>query len=100
MKTNRHIIDRYADLTAEIKSMTDMKDALKEQILANIEPLGPGESTTVVGDDYSATVSLVERETLDRKAVEAALSKPKFQACLKPSSAWTIRTAARRQVAA
>lgn len=98
---NRHPVDRLAEVRAEIKSLQAEEDQLKGHIHALLPdtPM-PGETQTVTGDEHIASVAFVERETLDRKAVEAVLSKRRFEACLKKSGSLTIRVTPKMKEAA
>lgn len=100
--TNRHPIDELADVRANIKTLSEREKILKDRIIAGLkEQPKAGEPVAVLGDENVGSVSYVETERLDRKAVEKLLTKPKFQSCLKTTSGLTIRTAPRAgQIAA
>lgn len=98
---NRHPVDALVEVREEIKALQAKEAALKDQILDALkEPLQPGETQSIAGDDYAASVSLVSSERLDRAAVERLLSRPKFASCLKSSTSITVRTTARVKAAA
>jgi cell pole-organizing protein PopZ len=95
MPSNRHPVDQLAEVRAQIKALQSREDDLKEQVLTRLtDNPQRGETQTVDGDDFVAAVSCVERETLDRKAVERALGV-KFAKCLKKSTSVTIRVSPR-----
>jgi hypothetical protein len=99
MVLNRHAVDSLAEVREEIKNLQALETALKERVIALLADAPQrGETQTVAGDDYVASVSLIERETLDRQAVEKALSPKRLAACLKSSSSLTIRIAPRAQL--
>jgi hypothetical protein len=95
--SNRHPVDQLAQVRAQIKELQEWEASLKEQIISSL-PERPelGEMQRIDGDDFVADVSLIERETLDRKAAEKLLGK-RFPQALKTSSSITIRVSARAQ---
>lgn len=100
MTFNRHPVDRLAEVRAEISKLEAEADKLKAAVVKLAGTLVPGEATPVDGDDNIASVAFIERETLDRKAVEAVLSKRRFEACLKKSGSLTVRVTPKMKEAA
>ena len=87
-KTNRHLIDQIGDYDAQIADLQKKKKILRDQIAAK----GPG---SYEGDQYRATVSYMERETLDMEAVRAKLTPRWIKAHTKVTEVITVRITAR-----
>ncbi|MEL6280678.1 MAG: hypothetical protein AAFR28_17610 [Pseudomonadota bacterium] len=62
--TNRHPVDRLAEVRAEIARLKDQETALRDAVLEM--PSGD-----LVGDEFIATVKNASQSRLDTKAVEA-----------------------------
>lgn len=84
----QELVDHLGALKAQIASLvateTLLKDALKER--------GAG---AYVGEDYDATVSISERETLDMEAVRAKLSPQFIAAHTKVTTVAMVKVTAR-----
>lgn len=98
MTSNRHPVDELADIRTQIKALETRESVLKEAIIHLLsDPPFPGDTQRIDGDEYVASVSLIESHRLDRKEVEKALSPKRFALCLKPSVAITVRVSPRQQ---
>lgn len=80
--TNRHPVDRLADVREQIKVLDEEADSLKAAILA---------SGQLKGAEYLAQVSEAKRATLDRDKLEAAFGKVAVAACTKESVSTVLR---------
>ncbi len=83
---NRHVVDRLADVRAEIKALTQEEAELKarvSQLMGSADSLG--------GDQYIASQSLQERRGgLDESKLAGALGLPNLDAYRKPSTTFVV----------
>ena len=88
MTTNyTHLADLYAVAKAEAEAVQKRLADLRAAILATGRE-------TLVGDVYTVTVTLSERETLDSKAVREILTAKQLEAVTKTTEVETIRVKA------
>lgn len=87
------LADRYAQVKAEAEALNKKLEALK----AEIKELGVEE---IVGDNFTVTVSLSERSTLDQKKVKEILTPAQIAACNSVALITTIRVKASVAIAA
>jgi hypothetical protein len=60
VKTNRHPVDRLADVRHQIRELQEEEAELRAKIISDDD---------LVGDNWCATLTVTEREKLDTKAV-------------------------------
>jgi hypothetical protein len=88
MPTNMTVVDRLGYLKAQIAELKREENDLKAELIEE----GPG---AYEGDDYRATVSVTERETLDMKAVREKLTAQFIRAHTNVTEVTTVRVVAR-----
>lgn len=87
------LADRYAQVKAEAEALNKKLEAIK----AEIKELGVEE---IVGNNFTVTVSLSERSTLDQKKVKEILTPAQIAACNSVALVTTIRVKASVAIAA
>lgn len=87
------LADRYAQIKAEADAWAKKLEELKTEI----KELGVEE---IVGDNFTVTVGLSERSTLDQKKVKEILTPAQIAACNSVALITTIRVKASTKIAA
>lgn len=82
------LVDELGSLKSHMATLAAREAAIKSALIA----AGVG---VVEGNLFRAAITSSERETLDRKAVEALLAPAAFAGCLKSSPVVTVRVSAR-----
>lgn len=93
MSNYNNLADRYAQIKAEAEALNKKLEAIKSEI----KELGVEE---IVGSNFTVTVSLSERSTLDQKKVKEILTPAQIAACNSVALVTTIRVKASVQIAA
>ena len=73
IRTNRHPVDRMADIRREIRALQEEEATLRELILAH-----PGDMR---GDEYQAEIERKTIRSLNRKRLAARFGRKKVAAC-------------------
>lgn len=81
--TNRHPVDRLADVREAIRMLKDEEDALRQTIFAG--------ACGLVGDQHEASVTESTTERLDAVALRKAWGDDKLRPYLKPSTVRTVK---------
>jgi len=84
MTNFNNLADRYAQIKAEADAWAKKLDEVKAEIKAT----GVEE---IVGTDFTVTIGLSERSTLDNKKVKELLTPAQITACSSTSLVTTIR---------
>lgn len=84
MSNFNNLADRYAQIKAEADAWAKKLDEVKSEIKAT----GVEE---IIGADFTVTVGLSERSTLDTKKVKELLTPEQITACSSKSLITTIR---------
>jgi hypothetical protein len=86
--SNRHIVDRLADVRAKIKQLQDDEKELKEEVGRQM-----GAADSLGGDEFIASQSITERKgSIDEAKVAKKLGVENLDAFRKsPSTVVTIR---------
>jgi len=84
MSNFNNLADRYAQIKAEADAWAKKLDEVKAEIKAT----GVEE---IVGTDFTVTIGLSERSTLDNKKVKELLTPAQITACSSTSLVTTIR---------
>ena len=84
MSNLSNLADRYAEIKAEADAWAKKLDEVKAEIKAT----GVEE---IVGTDFTVTIGLSERSTLDNKKVKELLTPAQITACSSTSLVTTIR---------
>lgn len=87
MLTNRHPVDRLADLRATMKTLKAEEEDIRKTLLADGADLS--------GQEHYARITLTEQSKLDRKALEERFGKKAVAECSKPVQILAVRTVAR-----
>lgn len=74
------LVDQLGTIKAQQSLLAKEEKELKAKLMPMLKAEG---CEAVEGDFFRCTLSEMERRTLDKKAVAALLSKPKFEACFK-----------------
>lgn len=81
-KSNRHPVDRLAEVRQEIKALKEIEDALRAEIIS---------SKSFAGSEHIAQLNVSNRSVLDRKKLEATFGKVAVSACTTNSTTTTLR---------
>lgn len=87
MTTNRHPVDRLADIRAEMKILKAEEDAIREALRE--------EGADLSGVEHYARITTSETLRLDRRLAEEKFGKEAVASCLVPTYTTQIRTVAR-----
>jgi hypothetical protein len=79
--TNRHPVDRLADIREKIKGLKEEEDILRSEIMRD---------GNYVGDTFMAVPKTTNRRLLDRPTLELRFGKAEVDACCKDSAATTL----------
>lgn len=80
--SNRHIVDKLADVRERLKELKAEEEMLKDAVLA---------SGDVEGDEHIAQITESERGSLDRAKLEAKFGKATIAACCKTTTVVAVR---------
>lgn len=87
MITNRHPVDRLADVRAEMKILKAEEDRLRSELLVDDADLS--------GVENYARITTSETLRLDRKLAEEKFGKDAITSCLVPTYTTAVRIVAR-----
>lgn len=93
MRITKKLIDRLAEIDAQIAALKEQADAIKDEIKAR----GDG---TYVGVQYVVEVTTTRTATLDQKAVKAILEPAQIIACTKTGTRTCVRIKPRQAIEA